>query len=316
MKRLILGIALVSACDKPTTDTPKSDPIPPPPVAGEAKSDAKANPPAMGNTGVLSEVAFKKLHEHTDADAPPPKGEMFELSGQQAYLALPEGSSGPMPGIVVIHEWWGLNVHIKHWADRLAADGYAALAVDLYGGKVATDPDGAMTLMKAVDAAQAQKILSGAHEFLANDPRINAPKRGVVGWCFGGGWSLQHALATADLDAAVIYYGRLVDDPEALSKIKAPLLGIFGKQDEGIPPASVQGSRMRPRRPGWPSRCTAMTRTMRSRIHPVPATTSKQRQMHGAKRGRSLPSTSRRGEPQLSDAMRSMVASLWRSSKS
>ena len=153
---------------------------------------------------------------------------------------LPEGQSAPVPGVLVIHEWWGLNEHIKHWADRLAADGYAALAVDLYGGQVASDPDGAMSLMKGVDEAKAAEILKAAHEFLASDPRIQAERRGVVGWCFGGGWSLKHAISTPELDAAVIYYGRLVTDPAALGGIQAELLGVFGNQDKGIPPEVVQ----------------------------------------------------------------------------
>lgn len=140
----------------------------------------------------------------------------------------------------MIHEWWGLNEHIRHWADRLAADGYAALAVDLYGGQVATTPDAAMNLMKSVDEAKARAVLAAAHRFMRDDPRIAAQRRGVIGWCFGGAWSLQHAIAEADLDAAVIYYGRLVTDPAALGKIHAPMLGVFADRDKGIPPAAVE----------------------------------------------------------------------------
>jgi len=134
---------------------------------------------------------------------------------------LPEGATAPLPAVIVIHEWWGLNDHVRHWADRLAADGYAALAVDLYGGKVATTPDEAMAAMKSVDEAKAKakSMLAAAHRFLADDPRIDAKRRGVIGWCFGGAWSLQHAIAEADLDAAVIYYGRLSTEPAQLAKI-------------------------------------------------------------------------------------------------
>lgn len=114
------------------------------------------------------------------------------------------------------------------------------IAVDLYAGEVATTPDDAMAMMKRVDEARAAEVLAAAHAFLGSDPRIQAPKRGVIGWCFGGGWSLQHAIATPDLDAAVVYYGRLVEDQAQLSKIQAPMLGIFGAQDAGIPPTSVE----------------------------------------------------------------------------
>jgi carboxymethylenebutenolidase len=193
----------------------------------------------MSWTGMVDEETFKAMHElRTDA---PPKlfGEMIDLAGGKAYLSLPPGKTGPLPAVVVIHEWWGLNDHVKHWADRLAADGYAALAVDLYAGAIATTPDQAMAAMKAVDATKAKATLAAAHEYLRAEPRITASRRGVIGWCFGGAWSLQHAIAQSDLDAAVIYYGRLVDDPKELAKIRAPLLGVFGDRDRGIPPEAV-----------------------------------------------------------------------------
>lgn len=188
---------------------------------------------------MVDEEQFKAMHELRTDKPPALHGKMIDLAGGKAYLVLPPGKAGPMPAVVVIHEWWGLNDHVKHWADRLAADGYAALAVDLYGGAVATTPDEAMAAMKAVDAAKGKAMLAAAHRFLRDDPRILAPRRGVIGWCFGGAWSLQHAIAEADLDAAVIYYGRLVDDPKELAKIRAPLLGVFGDRDKGIPPEAV-----------------------------------------------------------------------------
>lgn len=217
-------------------ETPKTKAEPE--VVDDGAPDAK--PLVMTNTGILSEPEFAALHELTDAKAPAPKGVEIEVGGAKAYLSLPEGVKAPLPGVVVIHEWWGLNDHVRHWTDRLAADGYAAVAVDLYGGKVATTPDEAMAMMKAVDDAKAREILGAAHRFLAEDPRVKAGKRGVIGWCFGGGWSLQHALAQPDLDAAVIYYGRLETDPKVLAKIEAPVMGVFGDRDKGIPPEAVE----------------------------------------------------------------------------
>jgi carboxymethylenebutenolidase len=193
----------------------------------------------VGPTGVLDEEAFKKLHELSKEKRPPPAGKMIRLKSSRAYLSLPKKGKPPFPAVLVIHEWWGLNHHIRYWADRLAADGYAALAVDLYGGKVATTRDDALKYMKAVDAEKAKAVLKEAHEFLATDGRVKAKKRACVGWCFGGSWSLQHALQAPDLDAAVIYYGRLVTDPKKLATIKAPLLGVFGNRDRGIPPKVV-----------------------------------------------------------------------------
>ena len=191
-----------------------------------------------GLTGVLSEDGFKALHELTGEERPAPKGVKVALRDAEAYLSLPEGRP-PFPGVVVIHEWWGLNDHVKHWADRLAADGYAALAVDLYGGKVAANRDDAMSTMKAVDADRALRILRNASDFLSRDARVRARKRGCIGWCFGGGWSLKLALADAKIDAAVIYYGRLITDPAVLKSIRSPILGVFGNQDTGIPPRVV-----------------------------------------------------------------------------
>ncbi|MEN0060585.1 MAG: dienelactone hydrolase family protein [Myxococcota bacterium] len=203
-------------------------------------NDAAAVPSAPVEPGLLTEEAFAALHELKAEAAPKAKGESVTIDGMQAYLALPEGAEGPVPGIVVVHEWWGLNDHIRHWADRLAALGYAAVAVDLYGGTVATTPDAAMKAMKAVNEEEALKKLRAAHQFLVTEPRVQAPKTGSIGWCFGGGWSLRLALAETELDAAVMYYGRLVSDEAQLRELKAPLLGVFGERDGGIPVAAVR----------------------------------------------------------------------------
>ncbi|MBN9681129.1 MULTISPECIES: dienelactone hydrolase family protein [unclassified Corallococcus] len=196
---------------------------------------------APSATGAVSEEEFKAMHTlRTDA-APERRGQPVELSdGSKGYLSLPPGAKGPLPAVIVIHEWWGLNEHVQAWADRLAAEGYAALAVDLYHGKVATTPDEALALVKAADDAEATKTLLAAHAFLKSDPRIQAVRTGSIGWCFGGGWSLQTAMAIPELSAAVIYYGHPVTDPQQLSTIKAQVLGIFGTKDKSIPPETVK----------------------------------------------------------------------------
>ncbi len=214
-------IACGSKSSTPTTTTPT------------APTD---NVPA--STGPLTEAQFKALHEEPGAAPTNLKGQTIDLAGGKAYLSLPEGP-GPHPGIVVIHEWWGLNGHIEHWADRLATAGWAALAVDLYSGTVATSRDEAMTAMKAVDQTKARATLKAAIDLLGSDPRISAKTRAVIGWCFGGGWSLQSALAFPELNGAIIYYGQLETDAAKLAAIKAQVLGVFGNQDEGIPPAAV-----------------------------------------------------------------------------
>jgi carboxymethylenebutenolidase len=140
---------------------------------------------------------------------------------------------------VVIHEWWGLNDNIKHWADRLASDGYAALAVDLYGGVVAKNSDEATKAMNAVDPAKAVPIMQAAEKFLREDARVKAGKVASLGWCFGGGQSLQLALNSKTLDACVLYYGFVEKDPAKLAALKAPVLAIFGSKDQAIPPTAV-----------------------------------------------------------------------------
>jgi carboxymethylenebutenolidase len=201
--------------------------------------DAAEEPPTAGWTGALSEEEFKALHELSDRETPPELGTWIDLDGVRAYLSLPPGASAPVPGVIVIHEWWGLNQHIVHWTDRLAAEGYAALAVDLYLGQVARDRDQAMALVSAVDRDVALDTLQRAHRFLVEDERVRAPRTGSIGWCFGGGWSLELALAQPELDACVIYYGKLVTDPERLARLQAELFGVFGTRDGSIPPDSV-----------------------------------------------------------------------------
>ena len=152
-------------------------------------------------------------------------------------LVTPADARADLPGLVVIHEWWGLNDNIVDQARRLAAEGYAALAVDLYGGESADTPDGAMALMQAVDDAAAVGNLEQAHAFLR---ARGAPTVGSVGWCFGGGKSLQAALALpTELDAAVVYYGQPVTDAEALRPLQMPVLGLFGSEDAAFPPDTL-----------------------------------------------------------------------------
>ena len=156
------------------------------------------------------------------------------------YLVRPKAAKGALPGIIVIHEWWGLNENIRKTADRLAGEGYEALAVDLYGGQSATNPDDATRYMKAVmaDKDSAKDNLRQAYAYLHDHE--HATKLGVIGWCFGGGWSLQTALLFPDkLDAAVMYYGQPVTDVAALKTLKMPLIGFFGEKDMGITVADV-----------------------------------------------------------------------------
>jgi carboxymethylenebutenolidase len=157
----------------------------------------------------------------------------------QAVLYTPAGK-GPFPAIIVIHEWWGLNDWVKDQAAKLAGEGYVALAIDLYRGKVATTPDMAHEIMRGVPEDRAKRDLHAAFAFLEAQPNVKKNRIGAIGWCMGGGYSLDVALQEPTLAADVINYGHLATDPEALKKINAPILGLFGGQDQGIPPADVK----------------------------------------------------------------------------
>lgn len=157
------------------------------------------------------------------------------------YLSRPADAKGPLPGIIVIHEWWGLNDNIRRTADRLAGEGYETLAVDLYGGQSAATPDQAKQFMSAVmaDPDSAKANLRQAYAYLHDHEQ--ASKLGVIGWCFGGGWALQTALMLPDkLDAVVMYYGQPVTDVAQLAKLSMHLMGFFGEEDKGITVADVQ----------------------------------------------------------------------------
>jgi carboxymethylenebutenolidase len=156
-----------------------------------------------------------------------------------AYLALPD-SPGPHPALVVIHEWWGLNDWVKEQAQRFAEQGYVALAVDLYRGKVAYDPNLAHELSRGLPQDQAVRDLKAAFNYLAARPDVRHDKIGSVGWCMGGGLSLLLAVNESKLAACVVNYGSLPTDKDEIQRIQAPVLGIFGAEDRGIPPSAVE----------------------------------------------------------------------------
>jgi len=160
------------------------------------------------------------------------------------FLAMPADAAEPLPGVIVIHEWWGLNDNIKAMTRQLAAEGYVALAVDLYGGQVAETPDRAQELMTALlnepDAARSN--LRQAYDYL--DKYAFAPRIASIGWCLGGGWSLQTALLFPDtLDAMVMYYGQVDTNRDRLGTLEVPVLGFFGGEDASIPIFDVQNFR-------------------------------------------------------------------------
>jgi len=154
-------------------------------------------------------------------------------------LYTPQGK-GPFPAVVVIHEWWGLNDWVKEEASKLADLGYVVLAVDLYRGHVATTPEEAHELMRGVPEDRAHRDLLAAFDYLATQKNVRAGRIASLGWCMGGGYSLELALHQPKLAAAAINYGHLATDTTQMAKINGPVLLIFGGKDRGIPVDSVE----------------------------------------------------------------------------
>ncbi len=157
------------------------------------------------------------------------------------YFAAPADMFEPLPAVIMIHEWWGLNDNIRAMADRLAGEGYIVFAVDLFNGKVAKSAGEARALMAQAleDPEAGNQNIRAAFQFVSET--AGAPRIGVLGWCFGGGWALHTArLFPEELDASVIYYGQVTDDEEALQPIGAPILGLFAADDAGIKVESVK----------------------------------------------------------------------------
>jgi carboxymethylenebutenolidase len=170
--------------------------------------------------------------------------EMIQFRGNgdlvPGYLARPD-DEGPFPGVVVIQEWWGLNDHIKDVTRRVAAEGYVAVAPDLYRGQVAEEPDDARKLAMELDRPHAIKHIQGAVNYLIAQPFVVPKKPGVMGFCMGGGLSLAMSYQGENVGAIVVFYGGGAPlSNEQVAQVTAPVLGIYGEEDHGIPVETIR----------------------------------------------------------------------------
>jgi carboxymethylenebutenolidase len=150
------------------------------------------------------------------------------------YLATPSSGSGP--GVIVIQEWWGLDDHIAGIADRLAGEGFVALAPDLYGGKVAHDTDEAGSYMSSLPVDQAVRDLSGAVDYLLGLDSVTSKTVGAIGFCMGGGFVLGLAAEKRDkVSAAVPFYGVGSGVPDSFADISAKIQGHYAEKDDFYP---------------------------------------------------------------------------------
>jgi len=152
--------------------------------------------------------------------------------GQTVAAALAHPANTPAPAVMLVHEWWGLNDQIKATAVELSRQGYLALAIDLFHGRVATEPDEARALTEKVKPEEADDTLSSWLQWLANH-QDSSRKVGTLGWCFGGGWALR-AATLVPADATVVYYGKVDLPAEQLARLKGPVLGHFARRDQFV----------------------------------------------------------------------------------
>ncbi len=149
------------------------------------------------------------------------------------YLAVPAGESGA--GVIVLQEWWGLDAHIRSICDRLASEGFYALAPDLYRGDTTTEPSEAEQKMMALSMDQAEQDMCGAASYLRSQPGVVGSGVGAVGFCLGGGLAVWAAAKCPQIAAAVTYYYVMPHGKPDFSTIKGPVLGHFGTADEFVP---------------------------------------------------------------------------------
>lgn len=160
----------------------------------------------------------------------------------EGWLSRPDNATGDLPALIIIHEWWGLNDNVRRAGERLAGEGYVTLAVDLHRGKTAATPKDAMQMSRTLSADKAAAVANLGDAIAYLKTQVGVSKVGVMGWCQGGNWSLQTALNfPADIDAAVVYYGRVTDDPEELEVLDMPVLGVFAGDDFIVPPKMAYG---------------------------------------------------------------------------
>lgn len=226
----ILSMFALIACDTGSQDTGANQPETPPQTSDASPNvGATSAGPAVTATPQRPVVAETLPYAEVDEEL------------VYGHFVFPADMVDPLPGVIVIHEWWGLNDGMRAMADRIAAEGYVVLAVDLFGGGSTSSPAEAREMMVTVveNPALAEENIRQAYQFLVDSGQ--APRIGAIGWDFGGGWALNAAMLFPDeLDATVIYYGQVTSDDRRLAPLDVPILGLFGQDDRGIPVASVR----------------------------------------------------------------------------
>ena len=172
-----------------------------------------------------------------EAARPALRGAMVRLSDfgtdDVAYLSIPD--SPPVAAVVLVPGLWGLDDRIKLAADRLARQGFVALAVDLFNGQVPADARIAADLERSLRGESAFRVIRAGIRFVRESPRFRTDRVALMGWEIGAGFALEVLLSEKGIDAGVLFYGPLELDRGKLSKLKVPVCGIYGDRDPSIP---------------------------------------------------------------------------------
>lgn len=206
----------------------------PEPSADPAASDATAAGNTIGASSDRQESATGEAVAERPVDAETlPYAEVDEEL-VYGHFAFPSDMIEPLPAIIVVHDWWGLNDDTRSAASRLAAQGYMVLAVDLYGGETVDRLQEARRKMISV-VENPDVVESNLRQALDFVGVAGAPKKATLGWGFGGSWAFNSTmLFPQQIDAAVVFYGQVSNDEDKLRAVNAPILGLFGARDRGI----------------------------------------------------------------------------------
>jgi carboxymethylenebutenolidase len=213
--------------------------------AGDTSSDSASQEPAPRVT--MAATAAGELPPALLGQAPALQGAPVNYDAANpastGYLALPDGA-GPFPAVILIHEWNGLVDRVREVADALAAEGYVALAADLFSGQTGANPDENRALVSAARENPEAMIanLDAAVAFLRERDDVTG-RIGAMGWCFGGGVALSFGLDGEHHEATAIFYGQLLDDPEVLAHLPHEVWGTFAREDRGPSPEQVENFR-------------------------------------------------------------------------